>query len=54
MEYEISIKLLHDEAGFIYSVRRGGELIDAAVVHPTGRPVFAPLDEYYGGSMAVD
>ena len=55
MSYEISIRLSEDESGFVYTVRRGGEVIESAVVRPTGLPRFeTPLEDYYGGTMAMD
>lgn len=56
MSDEIFIRLLDDEIGFGYSVRRGANLIESAVVHPTGPPRYEePLfGDYYNGSMAMD
>ena len=56
MSDEIFIRLLDDETGFSYSVRRGANLIECAVVHPTGPPRYElPMhDDYYNGSMAMD
>jgi len=65
MNDEILIRLSEDGLGFIYSVRRGVDLIESAVVVPdlvhsavvcpTGLPRSeAALDEYYGGSEAMD
>ena len=56
MSDEIFIRLLDDEIGFRYSVRRGAKLIESAVVHPTGSPSYGATlyDDYYNGSMAMD
>lgn len=55
MSYEILVRLSDDEAGFIYTVRRGATLIEAALVHPTGPPRYAvPHNEYYDDLMAMD
>jgi len=55
MNYEISIRLSEDGSGFVYTVRRSGKLVESAFVRPNVPPLFeAPLDEYYGGTMAMD
>ncbi len=55
MNYEISIRLSTDRPGFVYTVRRRGEPIESAVVPVTDLALpDAPLDEYYGGTMAMD
>ena len=62
---KILIRLSEDGFGFIYSVRRGAELIESAVVCPDliesvvvgprgPQRSEAPLDKYYGGSEATD
>ena len=54
MNDKILIRLSEDEFRFIYSVLRGSELIESAVVDPTGPPFTVPLNEYFGGSIAMD
>jgi len=65
MKDEILIRLSDDGLGFIYSVRCGVDLIESGVVAPDliestvaylagPRCSEAHLDEYYGGSEAMD
>ena len=55
MNDEILIRLSEDGFGFIYSVRRGVDLIESAVVDHTGpQRSEEPLDGYYGGSEVMD
>ncbi len=59
---DIFIRLLEEEQAFIYTVRRGGEDLEAAMVPPVGpeRGESEPAGEcvsateYYGGSEAMD
>ena len=59
---DIFIRLLEEEQAFVYTVRRGGEAVESAVVPPAG-PERGESDpageclsatEFYGGSQAVD
>jgi len=50
MNDKILIRLSEDGSRFIYSVFRSSELIESAIVDPTGPPVTVPLNEYFGGS----
>lgn len=62
LQSDILIRLLEDEQAFVYTVRRGGEDLETAVVptagpergesEPAGECVSAA--EYYGGSEAMD
>jgi len=55
MNHEIFIRLSEDGLGFIYSVRRGADVFESAVVDSIGPSCpEEPLDEYCGGSMAMD
>ena len=67
MEEEIRIRLSEYGFNFIYSILRGGQVIDSAVVCPIGPPQIESAvpepeppalmeiePEYYGGSQAMD
>jgi hypothetical protein len=55
MEREIFVRLSEDGLTFIYSVRRGVELIESSAVGIAGASAAEPrMDEYYGGSSAMD
>ncbi len=59
---DIFIRLLEDQQAFIYTVRRGGEDMEVAVVPPAGPErgeserarEWVSAAEYYGGSEAMD
>ncbi len=53
MKDEILIKLSADVIGFIYSVRRGAEVMEsgAVVITPCAG---VPIEKYYGDSIATD
>jgi hypothetical protein len=62
---DIFIRLLEEEQAFIYTVRRGGEAVESAVVPPAGPERdesglagdclnAVEYYEYYGGSQAMD
>jgi hypothetical protein len=58
MNEEICIRLPDEKGGFIYSIFRGEEVVESAMVYPVGLPHYegaAALEaEYYGGSQAMD
>jgi len=55
MQNEILIRLSEDGFSFIYSVRRGTDLVESAVVGSIAPPhPEAPVDECYGGSEVMD
>ena len=50
---EVLIRLLEDEQAFVYTILRGGETVESAVVRPAA-PECVSSAEYYGGSEAMD
>lgn len=55
MNQQIFIRLTDDGSGFIYSVRRGAEVIDSAIFDFTDPSCPEErYDEYYGGSLTMD
>ncbi len=54
MNEQIYIRLSDIDSSFIYSVRRGAEVIEAAVVDATNPCAEQPFGGYYGGSIAMD
>lgn len=55
MEREIYIRLSEDGLTFIYSIRRGVDLIESSAIGLVGSALIqSQPDEYYGGSSAMD
>ena len=54
MNHQMFTRLSDDGSGFIYSVRRGAEVIESAIFDFSPLCPEEPYDEYYGGSLAMD